>query len=73
MTAAVTPAVAGEHGHGAGAHHGEAAGDMAGMDHGHDGAAGGTAEGWDAVRMSALEGYLPPRTSRRSGRSTSTT
>ena len=33
---------------------------MAGMDHGHDGAAGGTAEGWDAVRMSALEGYLPP-------------
>lgn len=60
VTAAVTPAVAGEHSHGAGGHgHDEAMGAMPGMDHGHD-ASGGSAEDWNAVRMSALEGYLPP-------------
>jgi hypothetical protein len=59
VTASVTPAVAGENGHGGAAHAGGAdgMGAMPGMDHGRDGAA--AAEDWNATRMAALRGYLP--------------
>jgi len=59
VTASVTPAVAGEQGHGGDAHAGgsDGMGAMPGMDHGHDGAAAD--EDWNATRMAALTGYLP--------------